>query len=317
MEFSGQITTSGAGACPPGPPAASCSVAAAWFSVTVVLAQQVRQVPGVRDVALDGGHHGGRAYRAPRRPRAAARRPGPGGRGRGEGQRAATARRSAAEAGSAARAGRAAARPGWPRPARAGTSAAAGRPPRPSGRSAPRPGSWPAGPTGNRVRPPVAERLGRHPPAAATASGQAGSRSISRWPMASTREDHGFGDRQRGPRVPGEVDQPGQQRDEERQAEAPARPGTSRAGSGRHSATTSSAGPPPPGARTRPAGRRRQRQAAGQRGQRASGSAQAAARRRGPRPCGVARAAGRGALATRAASGQAESPSRAGRRAAG
>ena len=42
-------------------------------------------------------------------------------------------------------------------------------------------------------------------------------------PGVEHREDHGFRDGQRGPDVPGHVDQPGQQREEERQAEDGAR----------------------------------------------------------------------------------------------
>ena len=71
---------------------------------------------------------------------------------------------------------------------------------------------------GERVRPPAAQRLGAHPPARHR---QRPGAQVEQQPLAhgEYREDHRLGDRQREPRVPGHVDQPGQQRDEEGQPE--------------------------------------------------------------------------------------------------
>ncbi len=71
---------------------------------------------------------------------------------------------------------------------------------------------------GKGIGPPVTEGLYGNPPAS---DGDRPGPQAQHQPLAKREhcEDHSLGDRQGGPRVPGDVDQPGQQRNEERQAE--------------------------------------------------------------------------------------------------
>ena len=231
VEFSGQITRSGAGLVPD-----RTAGQRSWRprgSRHGGGADQIGQAPRVRDVALDRGDGGRAAREWPGRPEA----------GRPPGRPAAP--------GDGQRGQRTAAQPGPPpgasssqathAPASATTNVSSGAPPTVAHGAAGVPGwliaSLPQGNAyGHRSRSASAPT---HQPA--TASGQARS---EQHPLAhgEQREDHRLGDRQRQPGVPGHVDQPGQQRDEERQAEQQA--GRSEARRlRRHSATTSSAGP--------------------------------------------------------------------------
>ena len=71
---------------------------------------------------------------------------------------------------------------------------------------------------GERVRPAVPQRLGRHPPARHRGRPE---RQLQQQPLGDAKqgEDQRLGPGQPGPRVPGHIDQPGQQRHEQRQAE--------------------------------------------------------------------------------------------------
>ena len=114
-----------------------------------------------------------------------------------------------------------------------------------------------------------------------TASGQGRSRSSSRWPRASTANSTVSAPASAGPRVPGDVQHPGQQRDEERQRRRSARPGSEPRRLRRHSAMTSRAGPT--AASGQNADRREgggQRQAAGQGDRQGLPGAQAVAQHR-------------------------------------
>ena len=190
VEFSGQITMAGAGRRPAGDLARERDRRRRVIRGDPGGAQLIRQVPGVRHVALHGGDDGGRPRPGRRSPDQVARqRHGRGEHGddRRHGRRARVARAASARqpgAGRAERGDRGRRRP--LRPARAGRSAAAGRRSPPSRPSAPRPGSSPAVPTGTRPT-----GTGRAPPPAAThqpatASGQARSRSSGGSARAST-----------------------------------------------------------------------------------------------------------------------------------
>ena len=108
---------------------------------------------------------------------------------------------------------------------------------------------------GEGVGPPVAEGLRADPPAR---DEHRPGWQPQHQPLADRehREDHGLGDGEGGPRVPGEVDQPGDQRDEERQAEAEPDQRTSRAGSAATARPRAAPGRRPRAARSRSAGRR-------------------------------------------------------------
>ena len=178
--------------------------------------QQVGQVPGMRHVALDGGDDRGRLRRPFRYPRAAARRPP-------SRRRPAPARPPRAAALRPPSAGP----PAGPRttqarqaPVSATRKVTNAGPPIATQRTAgevawlitSRPHGKPS--HGQRLR--TASQVTHQP---ATATGHARSRSSSHWPTTSTAKITARRHRERDVRVPGDVDQPGQQRKEERQAE--------------------------------------------------------------------------------------------------
>ena len=214
------------------PAGASCSVAAAWFCGHRGGPQQVRQVPacgtspwmaatvavGVPAAAVDREHRAAASRRPPSESPPARSRPG---RQPVSRPAATVAPRHARRPGRRLAARRRQHQPGQRHaPASATRKVSSGAPPiatqRP--RSARWPGSWPAGPTGSRrtaTRSRTASAATHQP---ATASGQARSRSSSRWPTASTAKITASATGERSPRVPGDVDQPGQQRKEERRS---------------------------------------------------------------------------------------------------
>ena len=205
--------------------------------------QQVRQIPGVRNVALDRGDHRGRlagcaavdgqsapaarptSPRAPRRARCAhGRRP----------------RLRPCRAGAP---GRAEHQPGQ---AAAGEGDQEGQERRPADRDPPycrcrRLAHDQPSPREALPWPPIAHRLGCDPPARHRERPGAQPQQQP-LPEGEHREDHRLGHGERDPDVPGEIDQPGQQREEERQAEDGAG-GQRDPARCRHSAMTSSAGP--------------------------------------------------------------------------
>ena len=174
--------------------------------------QQVGQVPGVRHVALDGGDRGGggagrhRVHRQQAACQGQSRRPGEG--QRGDQAAAQPARRAGCQQQPGERAAGEREQEGEQRRPADGGPGRGRRARLAHGQPAPR----------ERVRPPVAQRLGGDPP---PRHGHRPGPQRQQHPLAHGEqgEDDRLGDGQRGPGVPGQVDQPGQQRNEQREPE--------------------------------------------------------------------------------------------------